>query len=103
MKNLSFKQAVNALIPLRYGHLQISKLANLLMLTLASLLIVFACSKSGDEPTAPTVVTPEHLNSWEPKPVVDATQNYMPFLTESTNTLTVSITRYCHKYCMGRY
>ena len=93
MKNLSFKQAVNALIPLRYGHLQISKLANLLIFTLASLLIVLACSKSGDEPTAPTVVTPEHLNSWEPKPVVDATQNYMPFLTESTNTLTVSITR----------
>jgi leucine rich repeat domain protein len=76
MTNLSFKQA-----------------ANLLIFTLANLLIFFACSKSGDEPTAPTVVTPEHLNNWEPKPVVDATQNYMPFLTESTNTLTVSITR----------
>jgi len=75
MKNLSFKQA-----------------ANLLMLTLANLLIFTACSKSGDEPTAPTVKTPERLKAWEPKPVVDTTQTYMPFLTTSEGTVTLTAT-----------
>ena len=83
------------------AHLQISKLANLLIFsrpthllifTLANLLILTACSKSDDNPTAPELKTPERLKAWEPKPVVDTTQTYMPFLTTSEGTVTLTVT-----------
>ena len=83
------------------AHLQISKLANLLIFsrpanllifTLANLLIIFACSKS-DEPEVPaSVKTPEHLTDWTPQPKVDVAQPYMAFATGSASATTLSLT-----------
>ena len=74
----------NLLIFLRPTHL--------LMLTLANLLIFFACSKS-DEPEVPTKIeTPEHLSDWTPQPKVDVAQPYMAFATGSTSATTLSLT-----------
>ena len=101
MNKITKKPSANGLISLRPAHLQISKLANLLIFsrpthllifTLANLLIFFACSKSDDNPTPPTVKPLERLNSWEHKPVVDTTQTYMPFLTKSEGTITLTVT-----------
>ena len=101
MNKITKKPSANGLISLRPAHLQISKLANLLIFsrptnllifTLANLLIIFACSKSDDNPTPPTVKPLERLNSWEHKPVVDTTQTYMPFLTKSEGTITLTVT-----------
>ena len=101
MNKITKKPSANGLISLRPVHLQISKLANLLItlrpthlqiFTLANLLIIFACSKSDDNPTPPAVKPLERLNSWEHKPVVDTTQTYMPFLTKSEGTITLTVT-----------
>ena len=101
MNKITKKPSANGLISLRPVHWQISKLANLLIFsrpthllifTLANLLIFFACSKSDDNPTPPTVKPLERLNSWEHKPVVDTTQIYMPFLTKSEGTITLTVT-----------
>ena len=101
MNKITKKPSANGLISLRPVHLQISKLANLLIFsrpthllifTLANLLILTACSKSDDNPTPPAVKPLERLNSWEPKPVVDTTQTYMPFLTKSEGTITLTVT-----------
>ncbi len=74
MKKLSFKHA-----------------ANLLILTLANLLI-FACSKSDDPEVPATVQTPEHLTDWTPQPKVDVAQPYMAFATGSASGTTLSLT-----------
>ena len=86
--HLQISKLANLLISLRPTHLQISKFANLLIF----LLIFTACSKSDDNPTPPTVKPLERLNGWEPKPVVDTTQTYMPFLTKSEGTITLTVT-----------
>ena len=65
--------------------------ANLLILTLANLLI-FACSKSDDPEVPATVQTPEHLTDWTPQPKVDVAQPYMAFATGSTSATTLSLT-----------
>ena len=92
MNKITKKPSANGLFFLRPAHLLISKFANLLIFTLANLLIFFACSKSGDDPTAPELKTPERLKAWEPKPLVDTTQTYMPFLTTSEGTVTLTAT-----------
>jgi len=82
MKNLLLKNR---------AHLQISKLANLLIF----LLIFLSCSKSdnNDTPEAPTTVqTPEHLTDWTPQPKVDVAQPYMAFATGSASATTLSLT-----------
>ncbi len=100
MKKITKQPFANGLITSRPTHFLIGKFANLLIFsrpanllifTLANLLIFFACSKSSDEPTNP-VKTPEHLKTWEIQPVVDTTQTYMPFLTNSEGTTTVTLT-----------
>ena len=65
--------------------------ANLLILTLANLLI-FACSKSDDPEVPATVQTPEHLTDWTPQPKVDVAQPYMAFATGSASGTTLSLT-----------
>ena len=101
MNKITKKPSANGLISLRPAHWQISKLANLLIFsrpthllifTLANLLIIFACSKSDDNLTPPAVKPLERLNGWEHKPVVDTTQTYMPFLTKSEGTITLTVT-----------
>jgi len=101
MNKITKKPSANGLISLRPTHLQISKLANLLIFsrptnllifTLANLLILTACSKRDDNPTPSAVKPLERLNSWEHKPVVDTTQTYMPFLTKSEGTITLTVT-----------
>ena len=83
------------------AHWQISKFANLfifsrpanlLIFTLANLLI-FACSKSKDEPEVPaTVQTPEHLSDWTPQPKVDVSQPYMAFAVGSASATSAPVT-----------
>ena len=66
--------------------------ANLLILTLANLLIFTACSKSDDPEVPATVQTPEHLTDWTPQPKVDVAQPYMAFATGSASGTTLSLT-----------
>jgi len=90
MKKVSFKHVAHSLIPLRFEHSQILKLANWLIF----LLIFIGCSKSNnDEPEAPaTVQTPEHLTDWSPKPKIDVAQPYMAFATGNVSATTLSLT-----------
>ena len=79
----------------RTAYLLIGKVANWLIFTLANLLIFAACSKNNNDEPTPTenkTQTPEHLNSWKPRPLIDVTQPYMTFLTTSTNTLSLTLT-----------
>ena len=79
----------------RTAHLLIGKVANWLIFTFANLLIFTACSKNNSNEPTPTenkTQTPEHLNSWKPRPLIDVTQPYMTFLTTSTNTLSLTLT-----------
>ncbi|MBO1884622.1 hypothetical protein J4N46_09415 [Capnocytophaga sp. Marseille-Q4570] len=83
MKKISLKHVMHWLIPLRFEHSQIFKLANLLIF----LLTFIGCSKKdNNEPVAPStpVETPAHLKDWVPQPKVDSTQPYMAFATEAT-------------------